>query len=521
MKSYRKKISFFLFTLLGVSLIFGLVRAEEETAPPTEIDATTGWNGGLAFNSINNTWLIVSQHHTGKAILGRIIDNEGKILGNEIVIDQEPTYFTGAPKVAFAPDKNKFLVVWAQESNTAGSAADIYGRFLAPDGAFLGNAFNITPNDPRVPVFSPNSAMHYDSVNKKFVFAFENRSPGIAVYMKTIGIDGTIGPALMVAEKPGDFLGAPSLAVNEKDNEYCISYQNSAAGHWEPGKDNVSRLAIKRVDAGTNEVGSEYILSDDLFFNNSIVHNSMENKYFITWTDSKIDKTLSRTLDKCSGDKSVEPDALGDKIVASITAYNPKSNTYGLIAMDCCNVNNVYMIFDTSLNILDQGNVFLDSRKSDPSKGGNYIPVIAVNTNNGTYGITSSVDYVTTRFMSNLGSTMLIGKTYGGNGPNFAEVPQPIIPTQGLPTDLGQLIQQIFSWSLSILGIAVFVMIFYAGFLWLTAAGNTAKIGEARGHITNAVLGAILLLSSYLILYTINPDFVKNTVNLPGLGAIK
>ncbi|MFH1654582.1 MAG: hypothetical protein ABIE74_11100, partial [Pseudomonadota bacterium] len=43
-------------------------------------------------------------------------------------------------------------------------------------------------------------------------------------------------------------------------------------------------------------------------------------------------------------------------------------------------------------------------------------------------------------------------------------------PTQGLPTDLGQLIQQIFAWSLAVLGIAVFVMFFYAGFLWLTAA---------------------------------------------------
>lgn len=91
-------------------------------------------------------------------------------------------------------------------------------------------------------------------------------------------------------------------------------------------------------------------------------------------------------------------------------------------------------------------------------------------------------------------------------------------PTQGLPTDLGQLISQIFTWSLSILGISVFVMFFYSGFMWLTAAGNTSKIGEAKTHMTNAVFGAILLLSSYLILYTINPDFVKNTVNLPGLG---
>lgn len=103
-------------------------------------------------------------------------------------------------------------------------------------------------------------------------------------------------------------------------------------------------------------------------------------------------------------------------------------------------------------------------------------------------------------------------------GANFPVQPVPTPPTQGLPTNLGQLIQQIFTWSLGILGISVFVMFFYSGFLWLTAAGNTSKIGEAKTHMTNAVFGAILLLSSYLILNTINPDFVRNTVNLPGLG---
>lgn len=91
-------------------------------------------------------------------------------------------------------------------------------------------------------------------------------------------------------------------------------------------------------------------------------------------------------------------------------------------------------------------------------------------------------------------------------------------PTQGLPTDLGGLIEQIFTWSLAVLGIAVFVMFFYAGFLYLTAAGNTANVGEAKSRMTNAVFGAIILLSSYLILNTINPNFVKNTFDLKGLG---
>jgi len=102
-------------------------------------------------------------------------------------------------------------------------------------------------------------------------------------------------------------------------------------------------------------------------------------------------------------------------------------------------------------------------------------------------------------------------------GQPFGETGTLTPPTQGLPTDLGQLIKQIFTWSLGILGISVFVMFFYSGFLYLTAAGNTSRTGEAKTHMTNAVFGAILLLSSYLILYTINPDFVKSTFELPGL----
>ena len=87
------------------------------------------------------------------------------------------------------------------------------------------------------------------------------------------------------------------------------------------------------------------------------------------------------------------------------------------------------------------------------------------------------------------------------------------------PYDLEPNVEAVLSYLIPpFTGIAVFVMFFYSGFLWLTAAGNTSKIGEAITHMTNAVFGAILLLSSYLILYTINPDLVKNTVNLPGLG---
>lgn len=87
-------------------------------------------------------------------------------------------------------------------------------------------------------------------------------------------------------------------------------------------------------------------------------------------------------------------------------------------------------------------------------------------------------------------------------------------------TDLGGLISQIFKWALAILGIAVFLMFLYAGILYLTAAGDTSKNTRARKKMINAVLGAILLIAAYLILYTINPDFVGGVFNLPGLGGV-
>lgn len=117
------------------------------------------------------------------------------------------------------------------------------------------------------------------------------------------------------------------------------------------------------------------------------------------------------------------------------------------------------------------------------------------------------------------------GNTAGGTtdetspagGSAFKSPTLPAIPTQGLPS-FGQLVQLIFTWSLNVLGIVVFVMIFYAGFKWFTAAGNTARVNEARGQITNAITGAIILLAAYIILYTINPDLVGGKFTLPGLG---
>ena len=83
--------------------------------------------------------------------------------------------------------------------------------------------------------------------------------------------------------------------------------------------------------------------------------------------------------------------------------------------------------------------------------------------------------------------------------------------------NLGECVSGIYSWSLTIVGIVAFVEIVYAGWIYLTAAGNTSKTGDAMKKISNAVLGIVLLFSSYLILNTINPDLVGGSLGLPNL----
>src|SRR3989338_307841 len=82
---------------------------------------------------------------------------------------------------------------------------------------------------------------------------------------------------------------------------------------------------------------------------------------------------------------------------------------------------------------------------------------------------------------------------------------------------IGECISQIYTVSLSLVGIVAFVHIVWGGFMLLTAAGNTSKTGQAMDKIKKAILGIVLLFSSYLILNTINPDLVNFKFNLEKL----
>jgi hypothetical protein len=87
------------------------------------------------------------------------------------------------------------------------------------------------------------------------------------------------------------------------------------------------------------------------------------------------------------------------------------------------------------------------------------------------------------------------------------EVPIPGLKTTKIPA-LPDYITAIYNFALMIIGIICFGALVYGGFLYLTSAGNPARIKEAKDQIFSAILGLIILFSAYLILRTINPELV-------------
>lgn len=89
---------------------------------------------------------------------------------------------------------------------------------------------------------------------------------------------------------------------------------------------------------------------------------------------------------------------------------------------------------------------------------------------------------------------------------------------EGTSSDLKGFIESIYQFGIWTVGIAAVLMLTIGGFMYMVSAGNTSKTGIAKGIITDAILGLIIALGAYLILYVINPDLVKITLSMRSLG---
>ncbi|MDO8592851.1 MAG: hypothetical protein Q7R92_03750 [bacterium] len=74
-------------------------------------------------------------------------------------------------------------------------------------------------------------------------------------------------------------------------------------------------------------------------------------------------------------------------------------------------------------------------------------------------------------------------------------------PVNDPAADLPNLIKDVVSVFLSLLGIIFLVLIIYAGYNWMTAQGDDEKVTKAKNTLTRAIIGLIIILAAYAITY--------------------
>lgn len=74
---------------------------------------------------------------------------------------------------------------------------------------------------------------------------------------------------------------------------------------------------------------------------------------------------------------------------------------------------------------------------------------------------------------------------------------------------LAQYVGGVYTFLLSIAGMVAAVMMIIGGFQYVTSGGDKTRISAGKQRIVNALSGLVLAFSSYVILYTINPNLVS------------
>ena len=356
------------------------------TVTTTPADAARGWNGGLAYNSKDNKWLVVTQA-TGY-IEGRIMGNDGNPIDDVFRISPDSQDGVGAPLAAYSPDMNKFLVVWYSFPNPSG-INDAFGIYVSPD-RILSTSFRLNLGTTWLSVGGERtSALKYDSKNKKFVLIFESRDrPKQTAILTTIDLQGNRGPLAEIIDNENGGVNDPNVAINEDGNEYCAVYdlRSSSSPKWSAVKIDAADLSIRQKS-----------LFNSISGNTEIEYNSKTKNYLVVYDGFDTIGVKGKILNSCSDANSGAEFIVKNGLGRASLAFNSKSGTYGVIGQNGEDYGNGYSIISSTGIILKTGNLFTTG-----SRNGQFAPVIASNTQDGTFAATSSRDYAMTRFVAGI-----------------------------------------------------------------------------------------------------------------------
>lgn len=103
---------------------------------------------------------------------------------------------------------------------------------------------------------------------------------------------------------------------------------------------------------------------------------------------------------------------------------------------------------------------------------------------------------------------------------------QDYVPLEALPgvsdtgTTMSEYLSAIFNIGIGVAAVFAVLMIVVGGVQYIGGASSPSARNEAKNRITNAILGLLLAVSSWLIVYIINPNLIKNTLNVSNISTL-
>ncbi len=96
---------------------------------------------------------------------------------------------------------------------------------------------------------------------------------------------------------------------------------------------------------------------------------------------------------------------------------------------------------------------------------------------------------------------------------NFEAIPG--AENGGRTDDLMRYLEMVYKFGIGIAILLAFFMVSYGAFSYMvTSVGNASKMADAKSIIIDAIIGLVMALTAWLILFIINPDLVGGKTNI-------
>lgn len=96
-----------------------------------------------------------------------------------------------------------------------------------------------------------------------------------------------------------------------------------------------------------------------------------------------------------------------------------------------------------------------------------------------------------------------------------AQLPYQVAGESNVPAIIGKVV----SYALSLIGVLFFALILFAGFLWMSAMGNTEKSEKAKQILEGAIIGIVLVLGAYAITQFVFTGLSNGSSTAPSVTA--